>query len=108
MPGELQNVGVMVPQRQTNAPTSTATTATTNDHGDDGDDETSWVGNNIKAPAGGRGRATNERGRLGDKNDDIHRALGITPQKWDLFLVSDIDIPFRTILFIRYSLLHTG
>ena len=76
--------------------------------GSNGDaDKPSWIGTMIKAPAGERGRGTNAHGRLGYKNEDILRLTGITHQKWAQYMVSNINILFRTILLIHYSLLPT-
>ena len=66
----------------------------------------SWIGRMVQEPPGERGRGTNAHGRLGFNNSDILRLTGITQRKWGLYLVSDISIPYRILLLIRYSLLH--
>ena len=68
----------------------------------------SWIGTMIEAPPGERGRGTNAHGRLGFNNDDILSQARITRQKWGWYLVSNIGIPCRTLLLIRYSLPHTA
>ena len=67
--------------------------------------KTSWIGAIIQAPPGERGRGTNAHGRFGIfKNEDVLRLAGITHQKWGQYMVSDINIPCRTLLLTRYSL----
>jgi hypothetical protein len=70
-------------------------------------DKTAWIGTMIEAPAGELGHATNAHGRLGFKNEDILKHARITCQKWGQYMVSGINILFRTLLLIHYSLLPT-
>ena len=65
-----------------------------------------WVGRMICAPAGEQGHSAKE-GHKGFINDDILRTAGITQQKWSKYMVSDINITSKTLLLIRYRLLHT-
>ena len=66
----------------------------------------SWIGRMVQEPPGERGHGTNMHGHLGFNNSNILRLTGITQQKWGLYLVSDISIPYRILLLIHYSLLH--